>query len=297
MEKPRWTMQRCIEQAIIQGVRFREYIDTSADRITVCNQPIEPPSPIITERRHPFQNIDRGAYLEYIALASDRSSLSRAATSLSDGLAGQDKYLGGMAAGKYVYGVPGSATRVLRIDVETGRMDFIGPTYPGKFKWLRGLTVPPKYMEPSTSTNNDTKQHDEGDNVDWKYPQGCCYALPCNSPSILMIDPATNNVCTFGHDVIAPESSSSSITTASIKTNGWYYHGGNLSTINGWVYAIPANANRVLKFYPPTQECQLIGPVFTSSTTETGGYQQRWFGGIVGSDNCIYGIPHNERGT
>ena len=59
-------------------------------------------------------------------------------------LKGQDKWLGGVGSpcGNYVYGVPGSARRVLRITVATGAVDHIGPTYEGKFKWLRGVEVP-----------------------------------------------------------------------------------------------------------------------------------------------------------
>ena len=52
------------------------------------------------------------------------------------------------------------------------------------------------------------------------------------------------------------------------------------------MYAIPANANRVLKFHPVTDEVCFIGPTFSG--------RQKWFGGLVGSDGCIWGIPHNH---
>jgi hypothetical protein len=115
-------------------------------------------------------------------------------------------------------------------------------------------------------------------NMQSEYPSGCCVALPCNHPSILKINPATDQVSTFGTDVIS-----------NCAASGWFYHGGVLAP-NGHVYAIPANANRVLKFHPATESVCFIGPTFES------GYC-KWFGGIMGSDGCIYGIPHNETGV
>lgn len=144
-------------------------------------------------------------------------------------LLGQDKYLGGMASpcGKYIYGVPGGACRVLRISTETGIMDCIGPSYDGKFKWLRGVEVPPSAL------NN----HED-------YPHGCCVALPCNHLSLLKVNPASNKVYTFGKFELQ---------RACEGVEGWYYHGGNLAS-NGWIYCIPANANFVVKVNPWTDE-------------------------------------------
>ena len=180
-------------------------------------------------------------------------------------LAGQDKYLGGVASlcGRYIYGVPGSASRVLRISTEPqGKMDWIGPNFLGKFKWLRGVEVPASAMSAS---------------VQDEYPFGCCIALSCNHLSFLKINPATNHVSIFGQEVLEKECT---------QVDGWYYHGGNLAK-NGWIYCIPANARQVCKVNPSTEQVMMIGPVF-----DAGG--QKWFGGIIGSDECIYGIPHNN---
>jgi len=178
-------------------------------------------------------------------------------------MCGQEKYLGGIASpcGRFVYGVPGGARRVLRIRTDDGSMDWIGPSYDGKFKWLRGLDVPPEAM------NDDTK-----------YPNGCCVALPCCAPSILKINPATHDeVYTFGSEVLKQ-----------CGADSWLYHGGNLAC-NGWIYAIPCNATRVLKFHPLSDEVSFIGPTLPG--------KQKFYGGIIGSDNCIYGIPQNARGA
>eukprot|EP00980_Cylindrotheca_fusiformis_P000589 scaffold154_cov129-Cylindrotheca_fusiformis.AAC.6 len=176
-------------------------------------------------------------------------------------LSGQDKYLGGMASpcGRFIYGVPGTSRRLLRISTETGAMDCIGPSYNGKFKWLRGVEIP------ASSMNTPD------------YPDGCCIALPCNSLSFLKVNPSSrdNPVYTFGAEVL---------TKVCEGIDGWYFHGGNLAS-NGWIYCIPANAPRVVKLNPSTDEVRAFGPVFDGP--------QKWYGGIVGSDGCIYGIPHN----
>jgi hypothetical protein len=148
---------------------------------------------------------------------------------------------------------------VLRIHVEDGNMDCIGPSFEGKFKWLRGVDVPAESM------------------MDKRYPQGCCLALPCNHSSILKINPSTDEVYSFGQDTIK-----------GCGSDDWLYHGGNLAS-NGWIYAIPANAKQVLKFHPVTDKVYLIGPNFPGRC--------KWFGGILGSDGCVYGIPHNQTGV
>ena len=123
-------------------------------------------------------------------------------------LLGQDKYLGGMSSpcGRYIFGVPGHAKRVIRVTVETGKIDWIGPEYKGEFKWLRGVEIPACGKE-----------------------SGCCLALPCNSEAgcVLKIDPEASAVSTFitGEPIPVEE--------------GWLYHGGNLAS-DRFVYAIPA---------------------------------------------------------
>ncbi|KAL3939003.1 MAG: hypothetical protein SGBAC_006191 [Bacillariaceae sp.] len=175
---------------------------------------------------------------------------------------GNDKYLGGMSSpcGRYIYGVPGTARRVVRIATKTGKMDCIGPSYDGKFKWLRGVEVPASAMK-----NDD-------------YPNGCCIALPCNSLSFLKVNPdgGSSGVYTFGETLLQEVCEG---------INGWYYHGGNLAP-NGWIYCIPANAPRVIKLNPSTDEAYVIGPVLSGG--------QKWYGGLLSpTDGCIYGIAHN----
>eukprot|EP00978_Attheya_sp_CCMP212_P005750 scaffold12860_cov54-Attheya_sp.AAC.11 len=177
-------------------------------------------------------------------------------------LLGQDKYLGGVASpcGGYIYGVPGHAKRVLRCNMETNAVDFIVPSFPGNFKWLRGVEIPASAIDKEFAST---------------YPRGCCLALPSNHKKILKINPHTSDVITFGAEAVKESDP---------KKISWLYHGGNLAS-NGYVYAIPANAERVLKIHPVHETAILIRPTFVG--------RQKWFGGSMGWDGCIYGIPQN----
>jgi hypothetical protein len=253
------TYEREVQLAEMRGVRFRRDDGAATGEPTPAGA--IKASTTVVPSRGPVLKCD--AHLECLTLESAAPTTAPDTNPWNHPMHGSDKYLGGMASpcGTYVYGVPGGAHRVLRIRVESGTMELIGPSYEGKFKWLRGVTVPP-----SSITHHR--------NI---YPLGCCVALPSNAPSILKINPATDDVYAFGESVLKD-----------CGDTCWLYHGGNLAD-NGYVYAIPANANRVCKFHPATDEIQLIGPAFEG--------KQKWYGGIVGSDRCIYGIPHNAQGT
>ena len=93
----------------------------------------------------------------------------------------------------------------------------IGPEYEGKFKWLRGVEVPPDAMR--IGLDNQDSKNDSHE----LYSKGICLALPCNADRILKINPYTNEVSTFDGPF----------------EGGWKWHGGNLAA-NGMVYAIPA---------------------------------------------------------
>lgn len=158
----------------------------------------------------------------------------------------------------------GHAKRVVKVDVCSGQVGFIGPEYVGEFKWLRGVSIPGHVMG----------RKDDGSLA---YPSGCCLALPCNSKDgcVLKIDPESSNVTTFVTGQPIPD-----------VDEGWLYHGGNLAT-DGLVYAIPASAPRVMIIDPRKETTEYLGPEFLGKA--------KWYGGITGSDGCIYGIPHNVR--
>jgi hypothetical protein len=160
----------------------------------------------------------------------------------------------------------GHAKRVVEVDVCSDQVGFIGPEFVGEFKWLRGVSIPGHVMG----------RKDDGSLA---YPSGCCLALPCNSKDgcVLKIDPETSNVTTFVSGLPIPN-----------VDEGWLYHGGNLAT-DGYVYAIPASAPRVMKIDARNETTEYLGPEFVGKA--------KWYGGITGCDGCIYGIPHNATGV
>ncbi|KAK1737405.1 hypothetical protein QTG54_011691 [Skeletonema marinoi] len=205
-------------------------------------------------------------------------------------LSGQDKYLGGMASpcGRYIYGVPGHAKQLIQVDVNTRKVETIGPEYHGEFKWLRGVEIPA----------TDMGKNEDGS---FAYPSGCCLALPCNSPDgcVLKVDPATGSVSTFITDPI-PNGAET----------GWLYHGdprletttyigpeftgkakwyGGLLMADGCIYGVPHNSSGVLKIDPTTDEVNVLA----EGTLPEG--QWKWHGGLASLDGKKFiGFPNNE---
>ena len=86
---------------------------------------------------------------------------------IGDPIAGQDKFLGGvMGRNGMIYGVPGHAKRVLKIDPKTQEVSLVGPNLPGKYKWLRGVLA----------------------------QDGNIYCIPCHAEAVLKINPETDEV-------------------------------------------------------------------------------------------------------
>uniref|UniRef100_A0A061RHK2 A1 cistron-splicing factor AAR2 n=1 Tax=Tetraselmis sp. GSL018 TaxID=582737 RepID=A0A061RHK2_9CHLO len=199
-------------------------------------------------------------------------------------LMGQDKWLGGMRSpcGRFVYGVPGSAQRVLQISVATGAVAEIGGPFPGKFKWLRGVEVPPEVMG------------------EREFPCGACFALPSNAGAVLRIDPATQSVATVGGPFSGDwlwhggALAANGVTrTGEVRLVGgpfpgrqkWY---GGILAANGAIYGIPQTATGVLRIDPRTDECRVIA----EGQLPEGGW--KWHGGLATDDGrFIFGFPNN----
>ena len=111
-----------IKRATVRGIRFLEDIDAKEDGIYTPN------SDVLHQIPSPRCKVPYDAMVQRLIM-NDGSLLH-----------GQEKYLGGMASpcGNYIYGCPGHAHRVLRVNTKTNQMDWIGPSFQGKYKWLRG---------------------------------------------------------------------------------------------------------------------------------------------------------------
>jgi hypothetical protein len=178
-------------------------------------------------------------------------------------LNGQTLYLGGEVGvdGK-IYCIPGHASRVLVIDPDTDQVTQIGPELSSngtKFKWLRGVPV--------------------GDVI---------YGLPCHASEVLRIHVPTRTITKLPipYEEFYANEEDPKIAMEQRKMI-WKYHGGNVSPVDGCIYAVPQSAWHVLKIDPATDTCSLVGP------TLKGKY--KWYGGVVGkNDGAIYCVPQNS---
>ena len=222
-------------------------------------------------------------------------------------LMGQDKWLGGVCSpdGKYIYGVPGHAKRVLKITAATGEYELIGPEYKGQFKWLRGVEVPASvtgnkqeiYCMPSNGGKYGVlKISPDTDAVttiggpfpgDWMWHGGVLseidgniYAIPCNANGVLKINPRTDKV-----EIIGGPWPNEPV------RQKWY---GGIVGHDGNIYGIPQCASGVLKINPRTQECTVIGIEEVSSHGVGEKMGWKWHGGFCDQNtNIIYGIASN----
>ena len=166
------------------------------------------------------------------------------------------KYLGGsqLQSGD-IYAVPSHSSNVLKISPTSSAATLLAPSpaFPTlKFKWLRAVNVHDKFV----------------------------IGLPCWADSVLKIDTATDLVTTFGESFF----SSLPHKPSSLR---WNWHGGQLSSKNGFIYAVPANAPHVLKVHPHYETCSLVGPELPGST--------KYYGGILDNSDNIYCVPYKVR--
>lgn len=172
-------------------------------------------------------------------------------------LKGQSLYLGGeVGSDGRIYCIPGHAPQVLMIDIETDMVLLIGPEFPGKFKWLRGIPC--------------------GDVI---------YGIPCHAEEVLRIHVPTRTVSTI--PIPYEQFYSDESEAKKHRRQEWKYHGGSISPIDGCIYTIPQSALHILRINPRTEACELVGPPLAGL--------YKWYGGVVGKqDGAVYGIPHNS---
>lgn len=176
-------------------------------------------------------------------------------------LTGNTLYLGGeIGCDGKIYCIPGHALRVLVIDPLTDQVYPIGPAFPGKFKWLRGIAV--------------------GDVI---------YGLPCNGSTVLRIHVPTREMTELKppyQEFYATQNGFQPSDAVEQRDMLWKYHGGSVSPKDGCIYVIPQSAWHVMKIDPSTDTISFVGPTFQG--------KYKWYGGVVGkADGAIYGIPHS----
>lgn len=73
-----------------------------------------------------------------------------------------------------------------------------------------------------------------------------------------------------------------------IQNKRWMWHGAALNAEKSAIYCIPSNADRVLKVDLMTMRTSYL-PIPASSQLTL---SNKWYGGILGNDNAIYGVPY-----
>ncbi|KAJ1619012.1 hypothetical protein T492DRAFT_1089069 [Pavlovales sp. CCMP2436] len=221
-------------------------------------------------------------------VARSRETYGVTGTLLGANITGAEKYLGGvLGVDGCVYAVPGKAGRVLKIVPETGECLFIGPHFPGHFKWLRGVACGHKiYCVPCqhervlliNTTTGEVSLVGDSYPGSWKWHgavvarDGSVYAIPQKAERVLRIDPRTDQTSLIGPSLGAMH-------------NKWY---GGLLAADGSIWGVPTCAGSCLKIVPR----EGTADVSTVGDLPVGDY--KWHGGVVAKDGCIYGIPANS---
>jgi hypothetical protein len=246
---------------------------TWSERVIVCeldrlvleqqrrnNNQVDTRPPYERDNQHPDNSIDH---------RPENGPLLNLLWSNDEPLHGGTLFLGAeVGSDGSIYCIPGHASRVLRMDLETNEISSVGPDLESNgrhYKWLRGIVV--------------------GDII---------YGLPCHADEILRIHVPSRQVTKipipYEQLLVCDEDDSSPEEAKEQREMIWKYHGGNISPIDNCIYAIPQRAHQVLKLDPTTETVSLVGPKFPGHC--------KWYGGILGkSDGAIYGIPQNASGV
>lgn len=186
---------------------------------------------------------------------------------------GTHKYLGGAydPSDGCVYGVPANARSIMCIHPKEGG-DYKLSVIPlperiqkRQMKWLRGIIA-----------------------------HGYLWAIPAWADSVLCVDLdafwGRRELAEGQTDVVQliplPEEHP--------KSMKWQWHGAGINHEQTAIYCIPSNAKKVLKVDITTKTTSFIDieydqekyPEFSLDV------RNKWYGGIVGDDNAIYGVPY-----
>lgn len=191
---------------------------------------------------------------------------------------GTHKHLGGAydPTDGCIYGVPANSHSILCIyPNENG--DYRMKTIPlperiqtRQMKWLRGIVA-----------------------------HGYLWAIPAWADSVLCVD-----LDAFWGRRELPEGQTDVVKLIPLpeehpKSMKWQWHGAGINKEQTAIFCIPSNAKKVLKVDIATKTTSFIEieydkekyPDFSPDVTN------KWYGGIIGDDNAVYGIPYRAGGV
>ena len=209
---------------------------------------------------------------------------------------GKNKWLGGAIDSKdgSIYGIPSNSKHVIclrpkkkhhtveEVEYQIHMIPLPKSVQEGKFKWLRGITCNNRlYGIPAWSNDGILeldieklwKNYDENE-IEWHNR---------HHDDVVSIIPLPE---TFHNQSIEN------------KPTRWLWHGAALNSNQTAIYCIPSNAHQVLKIDLEQSESTFL-PIPTPTTDQSPfpstplEQTNKWYGGILGNDNAIYGIPYS----
>ncbi|GKY95392.1 hypothetical protein MPSEU_000500800 [Mayamaea pseudoterrestris] len=218
----------------------------------------------------------RGNTIEAASLYKQSSQTNDVAAATL--MPGTHKHLGGAydPTDGTIYGVPANSKAVLFLKYHEPSNSYKMGTIPlpdsvkdYKMKWLRGI-----------------------------FAHGYLWAIPSWAPKVLCVDVdafwGRRKVTEAG--IVQLLDLPSGHSQESGEPMQWQWHGAGLNQEKTAIYCIPSNAKQVLKVDLMTKSTSLIPiqydkqkyPDFTLQSSN------KWYGGIFGVDNCVYGIPYRS---
>ena len=207
---------------------------------------------------------------------------------------GRHKWLGGAVDEEgRIYGVPSNAKEVICLapsNTSDTQEEYKAHFIPlpesiadGQFKWLRGI-IWKNYLYGIPAWSNDGVLRVDLGSF-WKREE---------SNSGVDSSEADNRNEVFSTVLPLPENSLARSTKDGNEANRWLWHGAALNQNQTAIYAIPSNAEHVLKIDLLSQKTSLLSiPTTVTPLSQT----NKWYGGILGDDNAIYGVPYAASGV
>ncbi|KAI2509111.1 hypothetical protein MHU86_5359 [Fragilaria crotonensis] len=206
---------------------------------------------------------------------------------------GQFKWLRGIIAHGYLYGIPAWANTVLQVDIDAMWGD--DRMRQGRFnKWYGGLlgddnavygipyrTCSLLRIDTETDTAAIVGEDYGCKRFNWHggaKVNGFIYAYPSHADTVLRIDTSLQSKGTISTRLPIQRAS------YDVDTNQNYKWLGGAIGADGNIYAMPADASAILKIDTHTNICSTFGFVGTE--------KNKWQGGVLSpTDGCIYCIP------